>query len=64
MQGEQSEPQMASLALMIFLIGALTLALWPAAAPASATLRATQNAETAEAAASRNVWADLAHGRR
>ncbi|RDV39051.1 hypothetical protein DV096_00315 [Bradymonadaceae bacterium TMQ3] len=40
MQGEtievQPQPQLAALGLMIFLIGALALSLWPASAPASA----------------------------
>ncbi|TXD37824.1 hypothetical protein FRC98_09080 [Lujinxingia vulgaris] len=40
MQGEktalQPQPQLAALGLMIFLIGALALSLWPAPAPASA----------------------------
>ena len=40
MQGEkidpQPQPQLAALGLMIFLIGALTLSLWPAPPPANA----------------------------
>jgi len=40
MQGEQGEPQVAALGLMVFLIGALTLALWPAPSPARAAPQA------------------------